>query len=75
MISCEKAAIISNKKQYNETTFGERFNLWFHLLICKVCTKFQKKNKQLTSLCDKAELKVLTTEEKLKMKERLNDRH
>lgn len=74
MISCEKAAIISNKKQYNEATFGERLNLWLHLLICKVCTKFQKKNKQLTSLCNKAEIKVLSTEEKLEMKEQLNVR-
>lgn len=71
MISCEKAAIICNKKQYKEATLGERFNLWLHLLICKVCSKFQKKNKQLTSLCDKAELKVLSTEEKTKMKEQL----
>lgn len=71
MISCEKAAIISNKKQYNEATFGERFNLWLHLLICKICAKFQKKNKQLTSLCDKADLKVLSSEDKAKMKEQL----
>jgi len=72
MISCEKAAIICNKKQYNEATVGERFSLWFHLLICKICAKFQKKNKQLTSLCDKAEIEVLTSEEKAKMKEKLS---
>ncbi len=68
MISCEKAAIICNKTQYNEATFAERIKLKFHLLVCKVCSKFSKKNAQLTHLCEKSKLYSLSEEEKMKMK-------
>lgn len=69
MISCEKAACICNKAQYKEATFLEKISLRFHILICKACTKHSKRNKQLTSLCNKANLVTLSEEDKRKMKE------
>ncbi|SIS83537.1 hypothetical protein SAMN05421766_104260 [Zobellia uliginosa] len=74
MISCEKAAIICNKAQYREATFIEKLKLRFHLLMCKTCSKATKKNTQLTSLCDKANLHSLTENDKLKMKEILQEK-
>ncbi len=71
MISCEKAAIICNKAQYNEATFMEKMKLRFHLLMCRTCSKFTKKNTEFTTLCEKANLQSLGEEEKLKMKEQL----
>lgn len=74
MISCEEAALISSKKQYKEATFWERVNLRFHLVVCEVCSKFTKKNAQLTHLCEKSKLYSLTEEEKLRMKHELQNK-
>lgn len=75
MISCEQAATICNKTQYNEATFSEKMKLRFHLLLCKTCSGFTKKNNKLTSLCRKAPLHSLSEEDKEKLKERLKLYH
>jgi hypothetical protein len=74
MNSCEKATLICNKFQYREATFIEILQLKLHHLICKTCAKHAKKNRKLTSLCQKATLKSLSLEEKEKMKETLGHR-
>tara|TARA_R110002049_G_scaffold190967_2_gene359738 strand:+ start:40104 stop:40331 length:228 start_codon:yes stop_codon:yes gene_type:complete len=74
MISCEKAAMICDKMQYKEASLKEKIQLKFHLLICKTCSVFSKKNTQLTSLCQKADLHSLSQSEKLKMKKELKDK-
>lgn len=71
MTSCEKAAIICNKTQYNEASFMDMLKLRFHLLMCKTCSKFTKKNTELTSICEKANLHSLSEREKIMMKEKL----
>jgi len=75
MISCEKAAIICNKTQYQEATFMETLKLRFHLLMCKTCSKFTKQNTELTTLCEKANLHSLSEQEKLKMKQQLQNQN
>lgn len=72
MISCEKAATICNKAQYGEATFFEILKLKFHALICKTCAKFSKQNTEFTSLCEKANLRSLSEQDKIKMKQKLN---
>ena len=74
MISCDEAAIICNKKQYKEATFIEKIKLVMHLLICKTCSGFSKKNAELTSLCDKAPLHCLPEKDKVIMKKDLQDK-
>ncbi len=74
MISCEKAAIICNKTQYKEASFMEKLKLRFHLLMCKTCSAFTKKNSELTSICDKANLNGLSASDKAKMKQELQGR-
>ena len=69
MINCEQASTICNKKQYREATLLERINLSLHLLICKACSSFSKKNSKLTVLFNKADLQLLSEQEKVKMKE------
>ena len=71
MISCEKAALICNKTQYREATFLEKVKLRFHLFMCKGCASFAKQNAQLTSVCEKADLHVLSEAQKGQMKEQL----
>lgn len=73
MISCEEAAHICNKKQYKEASWKERIQLFMHLVVCKTCSAFSRKNTNLTTLCDKAEMPSLTAQEKLEMKKRLRD--
>ncbi len=73
MISCEKAALICNKTQYREATFVEKMKLRFHLLVCKNCPEFAKRNTKLTTLCQKANLQSLTVEDKRRMKELLRE--
>ncbi|MDF4202073.1 hypothetical protein PXD56_03865 [Maribacter sp. SA7] len=69
MISCEKAANICDKAQYEEASRWDKIKLKFHLLMCKTCAKHSKDNTKLTSLCNQARLAVLSDEEKKKMKE------
>ncbi|MFS4456459.1 hypothetical protein [Maribacter sp. 2304DJ31-5] len=71
MISCDKAAQICNKAQYGEATFIEKMKLRFHLIVCKTCSVFTKKNKEFTTLCNQANLHSLSEKEKLKMKQQL----
>lgn len=73
MITCEEAAIICNKAQYNEATLWESIKLRFHLLICKVCASYAKKNAKLTTLCQKANLRGFSEDEKMKIKHRLKN--
>lgn len=69
MINCEQASTICNKKQYKEATLLEQLKLSLHLMFCKACSSFSRKNKKLTILCNKAELQLLSEQEKIKMKE------
>lgn len=71
MITCEEAAIICNKVQYREATLWESIKLRFHLLICKVCASYSKRNEKLTTLCQKANLKGFSEDEKIRMKHQL----
>ena len=75
MISCDKAAIICNKAQYNEASLMEKIKLKFHLFICKTCSKHSKKNTVLTSLCNKANLHILSDNDKIAMKNKLVAKH
>jgi hypothetical protein len=73
MISCEQAATICNKKQYKEATLLERLRLSFHVISCKTCQKHSKRNTQFTTLCEKANLHVLSESEKEAMKRELQN--
>ena len=71
MISCEEATIICNKTQYKEASLLEKLKLRLHIIVCKTCGKYVKKNTRLTDLCNKAPLNSLTQAEKETIKERL----
>lgn len=73
MINCEEAKIICHKTQYQDASFLEIVKLKFHLLICKTCSVFSRKNTKLTTLCEEATLYSLSDKEKSNMKERLEN--
>ncbi len=72
MINCEEARIICHKTQYKDASLLEILKLKFHLLICKACSAFSRKNTKLTTLCEEATLHSLSDKDKLKMKEKLS---
>jgi len=71
MISCDEAVTICHKNQYREASLAERLRLWAHLIVCRQCARFTRKNSRLTDLCNQASLHVLPEEEKEKLKQRL----
>jgi hypothetical protein len=73
MISCEKASLICNKSQYRDASLWEKISLRFHLLMCKTCAQFTKKNTKFTELCNQANLEGLLEKEKAQMKKQLQD--
>ncbi len=72
MRNCRQAEIICTKIQYKEATFLEKLQIRLHLLLCRTCRAFVKKNSRLTALCDKANLKTLGLEEKERLKKKLS---
>ena len=74
MISCEEAQIICHKSQYKDASFFEILKLKFHLFVCKACSAFSKKNTKLTTLCDQAHLQILPEQDKITMKQRLQEK-
>jgi hypothetical protein len=73
MISCDEAAVICNKSQYKEASLSEKLKLRLHMLFCRTCAVFTKKNKQLTSLMDKARIYILSDSEKKALKKKIKE--
>lgn len=73
MISCEQATTICTKSQYREAGARERFQLWLHLLFCRSCAHFTRKNRKLTDLCNRAPLQRLSEPEKEELKRCLRE--
>ena len=71
MISCEKAQTICTKTQYREAALHEKVMLMVHMLHCKACAHFSRKNKQLTELLRKTAVKPLSEADKEAMKQHL----
>lgn len=44
MISCKEASLLSAKNEEGKLTWGEKFRLRLHIMICKVCQVVQKQN-------------------------------
>lgn len=68
-MNCEDAQKICTKNQYKEASIREKLGLLLHLVICKTCGAFSRKNTKLTQLCDRASLHALTESEKARIKD------
>lgn len=49
-VSCDEATTICDKSQYNEATLLEKIKLNWHLLMCRVCSKYVIQNRTMTGL-------------------------
>ena len=68
IMNCEEAQQICTKNQYKEAAWREKLGLLMHLLICRTCGAFSKKNARLTQLCDQASLHSLSKSDKERLK-------
>ncbi|HZJ20241.1 MAG TPA: hypothetical protein VFD35_07815 [Pricia sp.] len=68
MITCEQAAFICNKAQYREASDAEKIKLRSHLATCNSCAAYTDRNIKFTTLCQKANLRNLSEEDKNRMK-------
>jgi len=67
-IHCDESNSICDKTQYNEATFWEKFKLSIHLIYCKFCRMYTKKNSKLTKIMKSPELEYLEASEKNALK-------
>ena len=51
MISCQEVARLSSESQDRSLTFGERISLRFHLVGCKLCSRYAHQLKFLRDTC------------------------
>jgi hypothetical protein len=51
MISCEKAARLSSESHDRSLTLSEQVSLRFHLVGCKLCSRYARQLKFLRSAC------------------------
>lgn len=49
-LECHEANHICDKNQYKEASFREKIILTFHLIYCRACRKYTKRNTHLSKL-------------------------
>jgi len=64
LISCDEAGHTCDKNQYKEASLWSKVLLNIHLIYCRACREYTKKNLKLTKLMKKKDVVVLNTEEK-----------
>ena len=49
-ITCDQATTICDKNQYNEASIKDKIRLYIHLILCRICAKYNKQNTTLSNL-------------------------
>ena len=70
---CNMNGLYCDKSQYGELGFWENLKMQYHLLLCKPCREYRKKNKQLTETIQNAGISTLTSREREAIKQRLHE--
>lgn len=73
MKSCDEIQVICSKSQYGEASFWERLQFKLHLIICKACRGFTKRNSHLSTLLQRVPENGLSKAEKQAIKDKLNN--
>lgn len=50
MITCDEASTICDKSQYGEASLSDKIKLTLHTILCKICAKYSKQNKIMTTI-------------------------
>lgn len=70
---CNKNIHICDRSQYKETGFLENMRMNIHILICKVCRDYSKRNGKLTKTIKSAKIRTLPPEQKEVLKNTLSE--
>lgn len=70
-LECHEANHICDKNQYKEATFWEKVRLNIHLIYCRACRKYTKRNIKLTKHVKDPRVKTISTEDRNALKERM----
>lgn len=71
-IQCEEAGHTCDKTQYKEASLWEKIKLNIHLIYCRMCREYSKRNSKLTKLANNKDVDCLKPCEKEKIKEKFN---
>ncbi|WP_460218225.1 hypothetical protein [Psychroserpens sp. MEBiC05023] len=63
-LECHEANHICDKNQYKEASFWEKVRLTIHLIYCRACQKYTKRNNKLTKLVKNPKVKTMDTSAK-----------
>ena len=66
-LECHEANHVCDKNQYKEAKFLDKLKLIIHLMYCRACRDYTKKNGKLTKLIKKNEAKTLDNDAKSKI--------
>ena len=69
MMPCDKANHVCNKAQYKEASFCDKIKLTIHLIYCKACRKYSKKNAKLSETINKSKVECMDRVAKETLKE------
>lgn len=72
-LSCSEAEEFCDKVQYQEAGLLTKAKLRLHLLFCRTCKDYTRKNLKLTALLKKASLKTCTKQEKERYKKQIKE--
>lgn len=68
-VDCAEANNCCDKAQYRNASFGEKMKLLVHLAYCKACRRYTNRNRKLTKLVDRSNLKPCSEAQKKQWKE------
>jgi len=68
-LSCDDAQHCCDKTQYNEASLLEKIKLNIHLIYCKACRTYTKKNTKLTKVLNRSTSQTMENSEKQSLEE------
>lgn len=71
ILTCQRAAEFCDKTEYHEMNLSGKLRLKFHLMFCQACRAYWKRNRKLSHLLEKADLRICTSEEKRRWQKQL----
>ncbi len=63
-VPCDTAQHTCDKSQYNEASLIEKIKLSIHLVYCKACQTYTKKNNNLSKLMKDKKVQTMKSDEK-----------
>ncbi len=70
-VPCEEANHFCDKNQYKEAGFLEKVKLNIHLIYCRACRTYSKKNNKLTRIVKHQSIQHITPPEKAILRQRV----